>query len=276
MPATIPNVVHFVIGPDKPNPVTLMLWLAIRAAAINLPGCEIRLHYVYLSEDGPWWKDVRRLVTLTRHGPEFLDDFSHLTPPPSEWNPAHKADILRLQILRAQGGIYLDTDAIILRPLDKLLSGRRDVILGHEGGHRKGMTNAVILAKPAAGFVERWYQAYNDFDPKRWNQHSVILPAKLADEHPDEVCQLPPAAFFWPLWPQHHVDWMHVPLSRDESAAVAAAMERTNGSLFGEQLVYHAWNHPAQRYVRDLTPERIKTEDTRFNMLVRRYVEAQF
>lgn len=80
----IPKVVHFVIGVDKPNPITLMLWLAIRAAAANLQDCEIRLHYVYLSGQGPWWEDVRELVTLTRHGPEFLDDFLRIKPPPSQ------------------------------------------------------------------------------------------------------------------------------------------------------------------------------------------------
>lgn len=278
MPTDIPKVVHFVTNLDRSNPITLLLWLAIRAAAANLPGCEIRLHHVhpFLDEDGPLWKDVRDIVTLTRHGPEYLDDFSHITPPPSQWSYAHKADILRLQILRAEGGIYLDSDAIVLRPLDKLLSGRRDVILGHEGGHRRGMANAVILAKPGAPFVERWYQAYNNFEPKHWNYHSVVLPARLADKHPDEICQLPPAAFFWPLWTQHHLEWMHTRLSQKESAAVAADMERTNGSLFDEQLIYHAWNHVAQKWLGDLTPERIWNEDTRFNMLVRRFVDPKF
>ncbi|PHH91777.1 hypothetical protein CDD83_10345 [Cordyceps sp. RAO-2017] len=272
MPPAIPNIAHFVSGVDRPEPVSLMLWLSIRAAAANLgPGHEIRLHYVHLSEAGPWWNDVRGLVTLVPHQPGFLDDFAHLSPPPSKWDPAHKADVLRLQILRAEGGIYLDTDAIILRPLDKLLDGYRDVVLAYEGGHRRGLSNAVILAKPGAPFLERWYNSYNRFDAREWNYHSVILPAKLADQHAAEVCKLPPAAFYWPLWPLRQIDWMHAPLDARETAAVTAAMERTNGSLFDEQLIYHAWNHPAQKYMRNLTPERIKTENTRFNLLVRRY-----
>lgn len=277
LPADIPKVVHFITGVDKPNPVTLVLWLAVRAAAANLgPGCEIRLHYVHLSNEGPWWDDVRNRVILVRHEPGFLDNFTHITPPPSEWDPAHKADVLRLQILRAEGGIYLDTDAIILRPINKLLSGRRDVILAHEGGHRKRMTNAVILAKKAAPFIERWYQMYDRFDPNLWDYHSVVLPDKLANDHPDELCQLPPAAFFWPLWSKHHIDWMHTPLTLEESATVTAAMERTHGALFDEQLMYHAWNHPARKYIKDLTPERINAEDTRFNLLVRRFVDMKF
>ncbi|EQL00684.1 hypothetical protein G6O67_008516 [Ophiocordyceps sinensis] len=274
MPRSIPRVAHFITGVSKPDPATLLLWLAVRAAAVNLgPDGEIRLHYVYLSDEGPWWSGVRKLVTLVRHEPDFLNDFAHLAP--SEWNPAHKADVLRLQILRAHGGIYLDIDAIVLRPLDRLLSGRRDVVLGHEGGDRRGMANAVILAKSAAPFLERWYRMYDGFDPRSWNYHSVILPAKLADEYADEVCQLSPAAFFWPLWPTSHIEWMHAPLSPAESAAVAAAMARTNGSLFDEQLIYHAWNHAVARVIEHLTPRRIMVEDTRFNMLVRRFVDVE-
>lgn len=83
MPSAIPNVVHFITGVDRPNPAGLMLWLAVRAADANLPGSEIHLHYVHLSTDGPWWPDVQDRVTLRHHEPSFLDDFAHLTPPPS-------------------------------------------------------------------------------------------------------------------------------------------------------------------------------------------------
>lgn len=46
---TIPRVVHLITGIDQPNPNTLITWLAIRAASINLgPGVELYLHYVFL------------------------------------------------------------------------------------------------------------------------------------------------------------------------------------------------------------------------------------
>lgn len=84
-----------------------------------------------------------------------------------------------------------------------------------------------------------------------------------------------PRPFFWPLWPQDQVDLMHARLTQHERDDVAAAMARTNGSLHDEQLIYHAWNHPEKRYIEALTPDRIRAEDTRFNMLVRRYVDAK-
>ncbi|PFH59924.1 hypothetical protein XA68_11693 [Ophiocordyceps unilateralis] len=274
LPEAIPRVVHFITGVDRPNPITLITWLAVRAVAANLgPDVEIRLHHVFLSEDGPWWPEVRDRVTLVRHEPSFLDGFSGIKPPPPEWHPAHKADILRLQILSDHGGIYLDADVILLRPLDTLLSGRRDVIMGYEGGHRQGMCNAVILAKKGAPFLQRWYSLYDYFDPSLWNYHSVMLPAKLAAAYPDDICPLSPEAFFWPLWTDDQKAWMHRKLDRDEADEVAAAMERNGGALFPGQLAYHATG--SAKHMRNPTPHGILTEDTRFNMLVRRYIDAK-
>ncbi|KAJ3476624.1 hypothetical protein NLG97_g9069 [Lecanicillium saksenae] len=144
--------------------------------------------------------------------------------------------------------------------------------MGYEGGHRRAMANSVIFAKRGAPFVERWLARYDGFDPSIWDHHSVILPAALAREHPDEICRLSPAAFFWPLWTDSHVAWMHAPLDEDESARVAAAIHRNGGALYEEQVIYHAQNHAAARFMKHLTVDDIRTKNTRFNMLVRRYV----
>ncbi|RDA87099.1 hypothetical protein CP532_0170 [Ophiocordyceps camponoti-leonardi (nom. inval.)] len=271
--AGIPKIVHFITGVDRPNPITFINWLAIRAVAANLgPDVEIRLHYVHLSEEGPWWSDVRDRVRLVKHESNFVSPFSHIVPPPAEWHPAHKADILRLQILLEYGGIYLDNDVILLRPLDALLAGRRDVVMGYEGGHRQGLCNAVILAKKGASFLQRWYRLYDDFDPTDWNYHSVQLPAKLAAAYPHDICPLSPVAFFWPLWTTDQVAWMHKPLNRQEAVNVAAAIKRHGGVLFPGQLAYHATG--AGAHMRASTTQELLAMDTRFNILVRRYVDA--
>jgi hypothetical protein len=46
-------------------------------------------------------------------------------------NYAHRADVLRLQVLEEFGGIYLDLDVVSLKPLDDLLD--REFIMGQEG-----------------------------------------------------------------------------------------------------------------------------------------------
>jgi hypothetical protein len=44
---------------------------------------------------------------------------------------AHRADVVRLQVLEEFGGIYLDLDLISLKPVDHLLN--REFIMAQEG-----------------------------------------------------------------------------------------------------------------------------------------------
>lgn len=102
----------------------------------------------------------------------------------------------------------------------------------------------------------------------------MLLPKELADAHPREVCALAPDAFFWPTWTWRHIEWMHEPLSGLEAARWRAEIERHGGSLFENQLAYHAWGQMAwDRHLKTLTPAVVRTRDTRFNLMLRRFLE---
>jgi mannosyltransferase OCH1-like enzyme len=105
---------------------------------------------------------------------------------------AHKADILRLEILLEHGGIYLDIDTFVLRPFADRHTGldlmQYDTVLGMEAralevahGPRsddemrpKGLCNAVIVARPGADFLQLWLQSYDTFRDSKWTEHSVV------------------------------------------------------------------------------------------------------
>lgn len=180
---------------------------------------------------------------------------------------------MRLHVIHAQGGIYLDSDVYILRPLNKLFRGARDVYMGHEGGNRWGLCNGVIMAKAGAPFIARWLEEYASFEDSQWNDHSVHLPKTLSAKHPDEICTLSPSAFFWPMWTKATLQWMHEPLDKEEAAVVESQIAKNGGSLFEDQLIYHAWAHPGAKHLGRLTPDVIRDEDTRFNLLMRRFLE---
>lgn len=59
--------------------------------------------------------------------------------------------------------------------------------------------------------------------------------------------------------------YQHEPLGKTEADFWQSRIESTGGSLFENQLVYHAWSQMAQdRYLGRLTPEVVRREDTRF------------
>jgi len=290
----IPNIVHFVFGLENPlvnsraGHFDFHSYLAVRSAIVSLKPKTIYLHYTYLpapptsksdsdNKDitndpmaNPWIKRLSKHIELIYHPPAP-------TSSSASARYAHISDTLRLQFLSEQGGIYLDMDSFALRSFDELRNPPpgRDIVLGHEGGNRWGLCNAIMAARPNSTFVSRWLKSYEDVNlGKEWNYHSVLLPKEMATAHPDEVCALAPDAFFWPTWTWRHVDWMHETLGPKDAQLWAAQIKKNGGSLFENQVAYHAWSQMAwDRYLKKLSPEVIRAKDTRFNLLMRRFLE---
>ncbi|CAJ2510414.1 Uu.00g051170.m01.CDS01 [Anthostomella pinea] len=286
----IPNHVHFIYGLSNPyvkpgaGTFDFLCYLAVRSAIVGMKADKVSLHYTYLADppapepntsplSNPWIYRLKDDVTLEYHSPEEMAALK--SSPGATWQAAHISDILRLKLLQEQGGIYLDMDAYGLRPFTDLLKSPRGMIMGHEGGDRGGLCNAIMVARQNSTFIDRWFGEYNNVDlSKEWNYHSVRVPKQIQLAHADEVCALPPSSFFWPTWTWHHVEWMHQPLSADEARHWAVEMEKNGGSLYGEQLAYHAWSQMAwDRYLKKLTPEVVRTRDTRFNLMVRGFLQ---
>jgi glycosyltransferase involved in cell wall biosynthesis len=107
--------------------------------------------------------------------------------------------------------------------------------------------NAVILAKPNSRFIKRWYNSYTTFDDNNWNYHSIVLPGRLASDHPDEIHLLDYSRFFWPLWNEKGLQKFYV-----EKVYDFGAMGYLN----------HLWESKALRFVlADTTPETVENVD---------------
>lgn len=269
----IPNIVHFIIGLHD-SELSFPAYLSIRSALQILQPDTVKLHHTEnLNEQN---KHIQTLLSdprvhLVQHDASAVKEAMR-----GSAHYAHLSDILRLQLLYSEGGIYLDADAYVLQPFDSLLRSPRDVVMGHEGGDRSGLTNAIILARPGASFIARWIESYADFEEGEWNQHSVLLPAKMAVEpgHEDEVCRLSPHAFFWPTWTRPHIRWMHEPLSARDFVATKMELEANNGSLIEGQMAYHGWNSLAwEKYFSNMDEQSVRTKATRFNLMVRRFLD---
>ena len=75
------------------------------------------------------------------------------------------------------GGVYLDNDQFVLRPLDDLYNESM-VISVEVKGFNCG--NGLLLAAPGAPFLGLWLRNYTDFKGSRWAEHSTVRPYRLA------------------------------------------------------------------------------------------------
>ncbi|KAJ5084152.1 nucleotide-diphospho-sugar transferase [Penicillium alfredii] len=263
----IPKIVHMVWA--KNPELNLLTYLAIRSALDSIKPDQLKLHHAGLNDDNPWLRKLQNRITMVPH--DLHDEYPKQIQ--DNWRTPHIADAMRLDILHREGGIYLDMDVISLAPFDHILSTPKQVVLGHEGGDRQGLCNAVILSRPGSPFIRRWIDTYLNFTRSEWNYHSVVLSKKLSLQHRDEVCELPPSVFFWPTWTNRHVRYMHEPITDQQALDFASEIAANGGAMYPDQLAYHAWSHPATKYFQKLTPQLLKEQNTRFNVLVRRFVD---
>ena len=234
----IPKTLHLVFGmrPDfGGKPWSLIHHVCLSSAVQRLQPDRVLFHYAH-EPAGAWWQLSRPLVTLNRiAAPDsvFGNPLTHV---------AHMADVVRMQILIEHGGIYLDTDVLVQRSFDELLE--HSVVMGRECACGfDGLANAVILAEPQAPFLRRWYEEYRSFDGRDWNEHSVLLPARLAADHPEEVTVLSPKAFFWPTW---------------EPDDLALLLNSPVELPLDETYANHLWESKIWGAVRDMTPGEVR------------------
>lgn len=251
----IPKVLHYCFGmssDEGAKPWSLVHYVCLRSAIERIKPTDV-LFYFEKEPTGPWWELSRGLVTLERiEAPReiFGNAVVHY---------AHRADIVRLEMLLRRGGIYLDADVFVHGPFDRLLG--HSTVLGKQVVDERelGLCNAVILAEPQAPFLKRWHAEYRSFRSKGhdayWDEHSVQIPYQLSKKFPDEITVLPPFAFFWPTFKEADLT-----LIFDSSAPID--LSRAYATHLWESL---AW----ERYLEHLTPRRVRRVDTNFHRWTR-------
>jgi hypothetical protein len=235
------------------------------------------LHHQY-EPTGEWFEKARPYLSLNKiSAPDSIqgNKLHHV---------AHQADIVRLQMLQQYGGIYLDLDTISKKPLtslldhsfviakefkppvyytnwDRIKNAVRQFNLAPLTEEQKvyGLCNAVMLSEPGSPFIDSWLDSYKTFRSKGkdefWVEHSVKVPYELAKQTPELVTILEPFAFHYPAYDPKGLAWLF-----EKSAD------------YPDAFLHHLWETNAWNYIKQLTVNQIKTADTTYNNIARKYV----
>jgi hypothetical protein len=207
----IPNVIHYMTLDDKE--MTFLEWLAIRSAIHYLRPDKIYLH----GESEPVGEWYRKLCEHHSTIVQF-----HLIPMPRQTifgvplkRMAHRSDFLRLAILYCYGGVYMDTDILVLRSFDDLRESGFDAV--YAAGHApKTVGFSVWLSKSHTDLLRVHLQrAHHAFNGK-YTTHSTQLLASLiyrsniSSFGSTRFLLLKPSAFFpFPPEPNQIFEYWH-------------------------------------------------------------------
>ena len=122
--------------------------------------------------------------------------FVKKTPPKSIFGRklrkiGHMSDVARLHILLQVGGVYLDTDTMVLQSLNELRK-QHEISLGVFS--REWMANAIIVANKRSWFLRKWFFSYRDIISRTGQVSSALdvhwsmrVPMVLAQMYPSKV-----------------------------------------------------------------------------------------
>jgi hypothetical protein len=194
----IPKKIHFIYI-SKPEegglPFSFCYWAAVQSAVKCNP--EYEVHFWYEHEPmSCYFDDLKSLMTLHKiEAPKEI--FGNPVP-----HYAHKADILRLQILLEHGGIYLDLDTITVKSYDFFLDKQVVMSIVKNSGNVFGLGNSVIMGEPQNQFMKRWYETYKSFRSKGhdqyYDEHGAGVSYKLASQFPNDITIFDETLFLTP------------------------------------------------------------------------------
>lgn len=102
----VPDIVHFIFGLDPTFghlKFGMIHYLAVLGAAYHIKPSAIQLHHMYVPDaDNPWWQCAVPHLKLVKE-----PDVTTVWGKPFKMKVQHKADIVRMRIMREEGGIYL-------------------------------------------------------------------------------------------------------------------------------------------------------------------------
>ena len=96
----------------------------------------------------------------------------------------HLSDLVRLQVLYLNGGIYLDTDMVMTRDPGPILTHNITMGLIENG---TGMGNAFIAVKRNSDFVRDWYNEYNHYNNTFYYRNSLHVPRDMWHRQPGRL-----------------------------------------------------------------------------------------
>ncbi|XVF27259.1 hypothetical protein REPUB_Repub14bG0091500 [Reevesia pubescens] len=161
----------------------------------------------------------------------------------TKFYPTHYSELVRLAALYKYGGIYLDSDVIVLKPLSALNNsvGLEDQLAG------SSLNGALMAFRKHSPFImeclKEFYLTYDDTQ-LRWNGADLLSRVakrflyenSISIKRPELNVQ--PSSVFFPISSQHITRYFVAPMTETEKAQQDALFN----NILAESVTFHFWN----------------------------------
>lgn len=181
------NTIHFIYPvTEKTRPWSPINDLSVKLACKHHGANRIMITTNDPSRLSPWVRDNIDIANCVLQ--------THIEDVPITY-PQYLSDIMRLQILQNYGGIYMDTDILLLKPISDLISDK--LVMSWENAKRTSICNALMISPPNNLFVSEWLRRIpKAMQSETWANGGVVLPAQMANNpYLSDSCEILPYNF---------------------------------------------------------------------------------
>ncbi|CAH0393314.1 unnamed protein product [Bemisia tabaci] len=178
--AIVPNTVHYILfGTDSLNFISFLSMTSV--LKIQNPD-SILIHTDRDRLQGYYWDLVQNLAKLkkTQIQLALIERPTHVFGQPLS-SVYHMTDVARILVLMNFGGIYLDTDTIVLRSLNPLL--KYEMVVGWP--QKENIGTQILIAHKDARFLKQWLNGYRRYQPRNWYYNAGQFPAEVLSKKPE-------------------------------------------------------------------------------------------
>lgn len=253
----VPDIVHFIYPCENTRPLSFLNYMAVKSVFDNHDPDTILFWIDGTPAPSPWWDEIQSLVEINTFTPIKQYGGSDIV-----W-PQYASDVFRLQVLHDYGGIYMDTDMIVLLPLLEFMKDK--MVMSWEPTEPIGASacNALIISPPRNPFIKTWLEYLPEaLKSSTWAEGGVNLPANISRWHQPLTkanAEIIDAHYFCPL--DLKENW----LFSTDPKIIREAEDRTRFSY-----AIHGFETYWRDIVKNITPEWCKQNDSLFSRIVNR------
>lgn len=163
----VPNIVHYILF--GVHQIQFGHFLSILSVLKNQRPEVIYIHCDCHQLSGQYWdrtvKVADRIKTpiVVRYVEKLEEVFGRKLN--RDWQSWHSADILRIQVMKDFGGVYLDRDVYVVNPLHKYFDKELTIDFQSNG---TVLGSQVIIGHKNARFLHLYLKSYKFYDQNEW------------------------------------------------------------------------------------------------------------